>query len=601
VGRRLARAAGASLLIGTCALTLALRAGTSPARSATAPGPIRAAFYDSGYPTDWTRLGTHYSPSAGFYGGGPAVVRRQIGAMRRAGIVAGIADWQGPGSGGDRRVPALLAAARGTGFRWALRISAGGVGGSGRIRSDLALITRRYGASPAYLRWRERPVVFVAGSGKDCAGAARWVSADAPRAALMLTAFPGAPRCTRQPAGWYEDDPGRPEAGALPWSFTISPGRFPAARATPALARNLGQWRKDVRDMVASGADFQLVDSFNDWGAGTAVESAREWTSPSGLGAYLDALQSAGATPAAVPAPIPAPPAPVPSTADPVVAAAGDIACDPADPHFDGGAGNGIDCQEKATSDLLFGIPDLAAVLTLGDTQYETGALPAFMASFDPTWGRLKALIHPAIGNHELGTPGGAGYFSYFGAAAGPAGEGWYSFDVGAWHLIVLNGNCPGQGGCALGGPQETWLRNDLATHPAACTLAYWHQPRFSSGEHGDNPAYDAFWRDLYAAGAEIVLNGHDHDYERFAPQTPDGAPDPLHGIREFVVGTGGRNHYGFTTIQPNSEVRDSDTFGVLELTLHPSGYDWSFVPEAGKTFTDAGSGTCHGPTGPLP
>jgi hypothetical protein len=278
---------------------------------------------------------------------------------------------------------------------------------------------------------------------------------------------------------------------------------------------------------------------------------------------------------------------------DPLIAAAGDIACDPADSNFRGGAGSPSGCHERAVSDLLLRDAP-AAVLTLGDNQYESAATSAFAASFGPSWGRLKAITHPAIGNHEYGTSQAAGYFSYFGPAAGPPGRGYYSYDVGAWHLISLNSNCAPAGGCNAGSPQEAWLKADLAAHPKACTLAYWHHPRFSSGEHGDQTQTQALLNDLYAARADVVLNGHDHDYERFAPQTPTGAADPAGGIREFVVGTGGKNHYAIHGTQPNSEVHDNTTFGVLELRLHPASYDWRFMPEAGRTFTDAGSQSCH-------
>jgi hypothetical protein len=196
------------------------------------------------------------------------------------------------------------------------------------------------------------------------------------------------------------------------------------------------------------------------------------------------------------------------------------------------------------------------------------------------------------VGNHEYHTAGASGYFSYFGAAAGDPTKGYYSYDIGTWHIIALNSNCSRVGGCGVGSPQEQWLKADLAAHPNMCTLAYWHHPRFSSGDHGSNTSYDAFWKAIYAAGVEIVLNGHDHSYERFAPQNPSGAADP-NGIQEFVVGTGGKNHYAFGTIKANSVVRNSDTYGVLKLTLHPTSYDWQFVPEAGKTFTDTGTRNC--------
>lgn len=278
---------------------------------------------------------------------------------------------------------------------------------------------------------------------------------------------------------------------------------------------------------------------------------------------------------------------------DPVIAAAGDIACDPSDSNFNGGSGRPWACHMKATSDLLVGMR-LTAVLLLGDNQYEDGALRKYQQAYEPTWGRLKAITRPAPGNHEYATPDAQGYFGYFGAAAGDPTRGYYSFDIGAWHLIALNSNCASIGGCGAGSPQEQWLRADLADHPARCTLAYWHHPRFSSGWHGSDAAYTAFWRSLYDAGADIVLNGHDHGYERFAPQDPNGVADSGRGIREFVVGTGGRSLYGFRTVQAHSAVSNAETFGVLVLTLQPTSYEWKFLPEPGKEFTDSGRRNCH-------
>jgi len=279
--------------------------------------------------------------------------------------------------------------------------------------------------------------------------------------------------------------------------------------------------------------------------------------------------------------------------ADPVVAAAGDIACDPADADFNGGAGTAMRCRQRATSDLLVGA-GYDAVLLLGDNQYENGGLAKYQTSFAPTWGRLGPLLRPAPGNHEYLTPGASGYFDFFGAAAGERSGGYYSFDLGTWHVIALNSNCADVGGCGPGSLQLQWLMDDLAAHPRACTLAYWHQPRFSSGQHGDDPAYDAFWQALYQAGADLVLAGHDHDYERFAPQDPSGQADAAYGIRELVVGTGGRETRPFAAARPNSEVRNAQDLGVLRLRLRGDGYDWQFLPAAGGTFTDTGSAGCH-------
>lgn len=276
----------------------------------------------------------------------------------------------------------------------------------------------------------------------------------------------------------------------------------------------------------------------------------------------------------------------------PVIAAAGDIACAPTDPDFNGGNGTATRCHMGATADLMVGA-GLAAVLPLGDEQYKSGTLAEFRGSYDASWGRLNGIARPVAGNHEYVTAGAAGYYSYFGSASGDPGKGYYSYDVGSWHLVALNSNCSKVGGCGAGSPQESWLRADLAAHPAACTLAYWHAPRFSSAQASNVAATAALWRALYAARAEVVLNGHKHVYERFAPQTPAGAANSSRGIREFVVGTGGEELDDFTSVKPNSEAR-SRTFGVLQLTLRQGGYSWQFVPEAGASFTDSGSAVCH-------
>jgi len=260
------------------------------------------------------------------------------------------------------------------------------------------------------------------------------------------------------------------------------------------------------------------------------------------------------------------------------------------------GAGDIADCSDlagaEATAKLLEANP--GTVMALGDLAYPNGTAENFKC-YDQTWGRVKARTRPAVGNHEFHSLGAAHYFQYFGAAAGDPETGYYSYELGAWHVVVLNSECKEVGGCGAGSPQEKWLRADLAAHPAGCTLAYFHKPRFSSGlNHGDDVEMTAFWQALYDFNAELVLNGHDHDYERFAPQDPHGKADPKRGIREFVVGTGGKNHREFGLTRPNSEVRNNNAFGVLKLTLKPHGYDWKFLPEAGKTFTDEGAGTCH-------
>ena len=293
-----------------------------------------------------------------------------------------------------------------------------------------------------------------------------------------------------------------------------------------------------------------------------------------------------------------------PTPTDPVLLAAGDISCDPLTGSFNGGNGTADACRQKAVSDLVLTQSGVSAVAALGDIQYACGGYQAFLAAYDPTWGRFKSVTRPAVGNHEyLASVSGpatdcdptgtaAGYFRYFGAAAGQPGQGWYSYDLGTWHVVVLNTNCSDAGGCGPGSPQEVWLRNDLAAHPTACTLAYWHIPLWSSGGRAANNSR-TFVKDLVEAGAEVVLTGHDHVYERFAPMDSTGAASAT-GVRQFVVGTGGANHTSLATIAANSEVRDVSTYGVLRLVLRPGGYDWQFLPEAGRTFTDSGSQACH-------
>lgn len=278
---------------------------------------------------------------------------------------------------------------------------------------------------------------------------------------------------------------------------------------------------------------------------------------------------------------------------NPVIAAAGDIACDPTQRSSSEAGSHGPTCQMAATAALIRDL-NPAAVLPLGDLQYDRGEFANFQLSYGPTWGTFKDITRPVVGNHEYGTANASGYFRYFGAAAGDPRKGYYSFDLGDWHIIALNSNCGAVGGCRAGSPQERWLRADLATHPTQCTLAYWHHPRFSSGPHGNSADPQVFWQVLYEAGVDVVLNGHDHTYERFAPQTPEAEADPTQGIRQFVVGTGGRSLYPFRTVRTNSEVRNSDTFGVLALTLMTDGYEWRFMPIAGKTFTDSGRDRCH-------
>lgn len=256
-----------------------------------------------------------------------------------------------------------------------------------------------------------------------------------------------------------------------------------------------------------------------------------------------------------------------------MVLAAGDIArC---------GAGGAY-----ATAKLLDRLPGV--ILALGDLAYESGSSDEYRDCYEPTWGRHKARTWPAPGNHEYGTAGARDYFTYWGARAGPPGRGFYSFDLGAWHLISLNSSADATDGSA----QDRWLRRDLAATKARCILAFWHHPLFSSGSHGNNPKMELLYRRLHEAGATLVLAGHDHLYERFAPQDPAARLDRDRGIRVFTVGTGGARRYDFKTVEPHSEFRDAEHWGVLRLTLEPDAYQWDFIATDDRAI-DSGKGAC--------
>ncbi len=291
----------------------------------------------------------------------------------------------------------------------------------------------------------------------------------------------------------------------------------------------------------------------------------------------LASAPSLASAPISKPTPVPTPPSG--SSGDPTLVGAGDIAI----------CGNP---GAEATAKLLDKIP--GTIFTAGDNSNDSGTASEYANCFNPAWGRHKARIRPAVGNHDYLSPNAAPYFAYFGAAAGDPNKGYYSYDVGSWHVVVINSNCSKAGGCKAGSPQEQWLKADLAAHPSKCTLAVWHHPRFSSGQQGNYVSMQDIWQALYTAGAELVINGHDHVYERFAPQDPSGRADPSRGIREFIVGTGGASHNPFKSPIANSEVRIKDVFGLLKLTLQAGSYSWQFVPEAGKTQSDSGSTACH-------
>ena len=264
-----------------------------------------------------------------------------------------------------------------------------------------------------------------------------------------------------------------------------------------------------------------------------------------------------------------------PPSGDPVFVGAGDIA----------NSGSG----DSATAALLDGIS--GTVFTTGDNVYNNGTAAEFTSYYQPTWGRHKSRTRPSPGNHDYNTSGATGYYNYFGSVAGPSGRGYYSFDLGNWHIVSLNSNISMSAGSA----QEQWLRTDLASSTKPCTLAYWHHPLFTSGaNHAPSTSTRPLYQALYDYNADVAVWGHNHQYERFAPMNPSGTLDNSRGLRSFVAGMGGASHYGFGTIRPNSQARNSDTYGVLKFTLHANSYTWQFVPESGKTYSDSGTGSCH-------
>ncbi len=406
------------------------------------------------------------------------------------------------------------------------------------------------------------------------------------------------------------------------WSRTTSPsydgGGARSTRTVGGIARftftgNTVAWvsaRSPVRGAARVYVDGVLAGTVNTYSPSSAARLmvfSKTWTTSARRTVEIRALGTPGhprvdldsfvvVTPVAgvspPPGPTPPPPPPPPAvtpipvaTPMPPASPAGEVLV---------GAGDIASCGltgDTATANLIAGIA--GTVFTAGDNAYGTGSTADFNDCYAPTWGAFADRTYPTAGNHEYDTPGAAGYFNYFGARAGPAGKGWYAYDLGAWRIYALNSNCFVVG-CAAGGEQEQWLRADLAANPRQCVLAYWHHPRFSSGQHGNDAEVAAIWNALYEAGAEIVVNGHDHNYERFRDQTPSAVADDARGIRQFVVGTGGASLVGFGTVKANSQVRNSSTHGVIKLTLGTSAYSWQFIPVAGNTFTDSGTGSCH-------
>ena len=557
--------------------------------------PVTAAFYDPRDPFAFGAPDTirHHPIANPYRAGTPATFRRQLRAFRYGRLQAGVIDWDPTVNASAVPVGNALTTTRRarSRVRWAIRLSLEEAADPtpDEISTVLLALDHRFGHAAAYLRVGGRPVVFVSTATTDtCAAVARWKRGNAIGAYLLFDAFDGAAKCRNRPDAFYADRPARGTAREGRSSFAISPGFYRGADALPKLNRDLPKWARRVRLLRAAKVPWRLVNSFNDWFDGSAVEAATEWWSASHYGTYLDVLHQKGAAPR--------------ERRIQNVAAVGDIACDPSNQFFHNGNGFRTKCRQKAVHDVITSWSPLDAFLMLGDGQYEVGQFGAWAASYDKTFGDLRPITYPAAGNHDyLGDLQGTGFFDYWngpGQFSGPAGDrdkGYYSFDLGAWHVIMLNTNCSKAGGCFPGSRQERWLRSDLRSQPRPCTLAFWHQPLFTSG--GEVPGKNAFgiWRDLRTYGADLVLYGHEHDYERFRMQIETGASDPSGGIREIVVGTGGKNLEPFGgPPAPGEIVRNNVTYGALNLKLKERSYTWRFQPIKGKTFRDSGSADCH-------
>jgi hypothetical protein len=549
------------------------------------------------------------------------VLAAHVSQMKYAGLDAAIASWWGPTTPTGNRLPLLLDAAAAQDFAITAYYEREGTANptAAEVRADLATLSTSH---PAWLKIGGKPVIFVYNANDTtCAIVDKWRQA-APGWYLQMKVFRGYATCPTQPDSWHQYGPAVPYETHGSYHANVSPGFWHHTEATPRLARDLTQFKQNLSRLADAAVAWQLITSFNEWGEGTSVEPATQWQSASGMGDYLDAMRdvfvkgqrSTRSTTTAPPASTTTTAAPPPTTtvtttttttAPPTttttnpppagavtIAAAGDIACDPARGAA-AAQGNGTDsCAHNKVAQVIQNA-NVDAVLTLGDNQYEQGSLAQYKGSYDITaWSALKAKTYPAPGNHEWLTGNAQGYKDYFASGTPPEVDeqrGYYSFNLGAWHLVSLDSDCGSVGGCGTASPMYRWLVADLAANNGKPTLLYWHHPRFTSGPHTDTTTMSTIW-DLAVADRDVqlVLTGHDHSYERFAPMGNTG-PSPT-GLRQFKAGTGGKNHTCPSTVHTGSEVRNCTSFGALKVTLIPDGgYTWQFLPATGS-FTDTGT-----------
>ncbi|MEW6180675.1 MAG: metallophosphoesterase [Chloroflexota bacterium] len=532
--------------------------------------PLRAAIYYPYAKEDWADL--PLQPARGEYDSRePEIIEAQIKEMKEAGIQAAAMHWKDESA--RAFLAAILQASRGQDFYWGifLDVEKHSDPSAALIRQTLDEMFQSFAMHPNIWRMEHRLTLILDVDEVDdgCGMVSRWLEANRDqRFYLIMQVFENYDRCSSQPDVWVDLNPQSPIEPAPAESRTLRVNSWDGNELAD-LERSMMEWGRQVQ-AAGSPHGLQIIYAYNDWRNHSHIEAAAVWGEAGQF--YVEVLRRNGRDFAAL----------VEEMLfknEAVLVGAGDIAI----------------CGEEGsqyTAELLDQIP--GTVFTAGDNSNEEGSAANYELCFDPTWGRHKERIYPAPGNHDLLTAQGAPYFAYFGERAGEAGKGYYSFDVGQWHIIVLNSVCEYAGGCGENSPQMEWLREDLQSHDNLCTLAIWHYPLFTSAARGGNEVVRPFWKALYDAGADVIINGHDHHYERFAPLNPAGQPDSERGIRQFIIGTGGAGLRGIGDVAAHSEKHILYTYGVLKLMLQENGYYWEFVPVAGMGATDSGSGVCH-------
>jgi hypothetical protein len=566
----------------------------TPALVTNVTFPARATFYYPWFPEAWTQGGVYpysqYQPTLGYYDtGNSATVESHIAQMESANIKVAILSWWGQAHHTNDDTAVFINAAADNTVKAAFYYEKEGNGNptQAEITSDLTYLKNTYGASPSTAKINGRIVVFVYNADDtSCEVVDRWKAANTINAYLVMKVFSGYASCPNQPDAWHQYGPATRESDfSAAGSYSISPGFYKSGETSPRLARDETAFATAVRNMVASGANWQLVISFNEWGEGTGVESTTQFGTT-----YLTILANNGTVtgPTATPNPTATPTRTATATATPSGSstsfwAVGDI-MDDTTPHT----------GKWVNADRVGQLVDTnETVVTLGDHQYESGTLTEFNTYFDvSTWGALKdkGVLRPVVGNHEYNS-GGSGYYTYFGAAAhGP--NGYYTFTQGGVTFIIINTNCSKiSGGCTTTGPQGQMITNAMQNNNG-CTVLAGHHPAYTSSPRDDGAGARPLFQLFDSLGGDIALYGHEHSYERFVPLNGAGEPT-AGGVQLMVVGTGGKRGGTFDVVEPASAVRITGVDGAIHFSVNGNNYTWQFVDIDG-VVRDSGSGTCQ-------